>query len=349
MAKPVIYSLDAMSYQVDNIIPFTYLGGTIKSSSIRVSEAVNNQLVYEGTQDSASTQFVLSENSIDVSTYGTQYYIQIRVTEMDNTRSSWSDIRFVIFITTPTFRFSNILDNATIRQSYFDANVLYYQLEDELLHDIVFYLYDSNKNLLVSSPTIYDVSNLNYNYNGFIDGVYYFRAKGETIHGYKVDTGDLKVTVDYVTPETFSDFYLVNDYRNGQIRYESNIISIDYHGDETFEFIDGYINLIDKTLTYEKGFRVDNDCTFIIKGKDMYRSGIIFFELLDEERKYGFRITSFIYDDESIRYKLVAFNGLNNYILYSEPFEKLDSDDLVNFWIRKVSNVYSFNVNVIRQ
>ena len=46
MAKPVIYSLDAMSYQVDNIIPFTYLGGTIKSSSIRVSEAVNNQQTF---------------------------------------------------------------------------------------------------------------------------------------------------------------------------------------------------------------------------------------------------------------------------------------------------------------
>lgn len=348
MAKPVIYSLDAMSYQVDNIIPFTYLGGTIKSSSIRVSEAVNNQIVYEGTQTNASTQFSLEANSIDVTTYGTQYYIQIRVTEMDNTKSPWSDIRFVTFITTPTFQFSNILENAVIKQSYFDASLIYYQLENELLHDVVFYLYDSNKNLLSSSPSIYDVSNLEYNYNGFIDGVYYLRAKGETIHGYKVDTGDLKITVDYITPETFSNFYLVNDYSNGQIRYETNIISIDYHGDDTFEFKDGYINLTEKTLIYDRGFRVDDNCTFIIKGKDMYRSGINFFELLDEQKKYGFRITSYIYDDETIRYKLIATNGLSDYILYSSPIAKLEPEDLVAFWIRKKNNIYSFKVQITR-
>lgn len=348
MAKPVIYSLDAMSYQVDNLIPFTYLGGTIKSSSIRVSEAVNNQIVFEDTQNTASTQFNLEADSIDVTTYGTQYYIQVRVTEMDDTKSAWSDIRFATFITTPTFQFSNILENTVLKQSYFNASLLYYQLENELLHDAVFYLYDSSKNLLLASPSIYDVSNLEYNYNGFVDGIYYFRAKGETVHGYKVDTGDVKIIVDYVTPETFSNFYLVNDYPNGQIRYESNIISIDYHGDETFDFKDGYIDLTEKTLIYDRGFRVDDDCTFIIKGKDMYRSGIYFFELLDEQKKYGFRITSYIYDDESIRYKLVATNGLDNYILYSAPIAKLEPEDLVAFWIRKENNIYSFKVYITR-
>lgn len=348
MAKPVIYSLDAMSYQQENDIPFTYSNGTIKSSTIRVSEAVNNQVIYEATQNNANTQFHLPADVIDVSTYGTQYYIQIRVKELDNTNSSWSDIRFATFITTPTFQFSNVMDNEVIKQSYLDANLLYYQLENEPLMSAVFLLFDSAKNLLSSSATMYDVSNLTYNYNGFIDDVYYIRAKGETTHGYNVDTGYVKITVDYITPETFSNFFLINDSKNGQIRYETNIISIDYHGDETFEFADGYINLTEKTLIYDRGFRVDDNCTFIIKGKDMYRSNIRFFELFDSQKKNGFYITSYIYDDESIRYKLVCNNGLDDYILYSHAIKKLDPSDLVAFWIRKKENIYLFKVYVTR-
>ena len=346
MAKPVIYSLDAMSYQEENEIPFTYSGGTIRSSSIRIVEAVNNTVVYEGTQNTASTQYTLPADSVDVTTYGTQYYIQIRITDGDGNRSSWSDTRFAYFITTPTFQFSNVREDTVIKQSYLEASVLYYQLEGEPLQDIIYYLYDSSKNLLLTSGIVYDVANLTYLYNGFVDGIYYLRAKGETVHGYHVDTGDVKITVDYITPETFSNFYLYNDYINGYIRYETNIISVDYHGDETFEYEDGYINLIEKTLIYDRGYRVDGDCVFIIKGKDMYRSGVTFFQLLDKDQRYGYYITSYIYDDDRIRYKLVSTNGLNNYILYSPPIDALEPSDLVAFFVKKVNNIYQFKVFV---
>ena len=348
MAKPVIYSLNAMSYQEDNEIPFTYSGGTIRSSSIRITDAINNTLVYEGTQNTASTQYTLPADSVDVTTYGIQYYIQIRVTDNDGTRSAWSDTRFAYFITTPTFQFSNVREDAIIKQSYLDVSLLYYQLEDELLQNVIYYLYDSSKNLLLTSGIVYDVTNLTYNYNGFVDGIYYIRARGETVHGYQVDTGDIKITVDYITPETFSNFYLYNDFQNGYIRYETNIISVDYHGDEDFEYEDGYINLIEKTLIYDRGFRVDGDCVFIIKGKDMYRSGVTFFELLDSNHKYGFYITSYIYDDDSIRYKLIAPNGLDNYVLYSNPISALEPEDLVAFWVKKKNNIYSFKVYITR-
>ena len=346
MAKPVIYSLDAMSYEEENDIPFTYSGGLIQSSSIRIVEAVNNTVIYEGTQNTASTQYTLPADSVDVTTYGTQYYIQIRITNSDGTKSSWSDTRFAYFITTPTFKFSNVNENAIIKQSYLDANILYYQLENEPLQDIIYYLYDSSKNLLITSGIVYDVETLSYTYNGLVDGIYYIRAKGETVHGYQVDTDYVSITVDYITPETFSNFYLYNDSQNGYRRYETNIISVDYHGDEEFEYEDGYINLTEKTLIYDRGYRVDDDCIFIIKGKDMYRSEVTFFELLDSDQEFGFKITSYIYDDSTIRYKLVASNGLNDYILYSPAIDELDSTDLVAFWIKKVSNVYLFKVYV---
>lgn len=351
MAKPNIYSLNAMSYQETNYIPFTYSGGTIKSSTIRISEAVNNQVLYELTQNNASTQFEIPADTLsasDLTEYGIQYYVQIRVTEMDNTKSSWSDIRFVYFITTPTFQFSNIREDFVVEQSFIEATLLYYQLENELLQNVVYYLYDTAKNLLLTSGIIYDVQDLKYMYSGLVDGIYYVQAKGETVHGYKVDTGMIKIVVDYVTPETFSNFFLTNDYQNGQIHYETNIISIDYHGDDTFEFEDGYINLIEKTLIYDRGYKVKDNCTFIIKGKDMYRSGVTFFSLFDSEKKYGFYITSYIYDDNTIRYKLVANNGLDNYVLYSPAIPVFTKECLVSIWIKKKNNIYSFKVQVDR-
>lgn len=346
MAKPNIYTLDAMSYQEVNQIPFTYSGGIIKSSQIRISTATDNTVIYEGTQNNGSTQFTLYEDLIDVDTYGTQYYIQIRVTEMDNSKSSWSDTRFAYFITTPTFRFTNINDDTTLAQSFIEPNLLYYQLENELLNNVIYYLYDSSRNLLVSSGISYDVANLRYKFVGLEDGLYYVRAKGETTHGYQVDTGYVKVTIDYITPETYSTFYLYNESVNGQIRYETNIISVDYHGEGEFEYEDGYINLIDKTLVYDRGYKVADNCTFIIKGKDMYRSNVTFFSLVDSNKKFGFYITAYIYDDDSIRYKLIANNGLDNYILYSPPIPALEPSDLVAFWIRKKEDIYLFKVYV---
>lgn len=346
MAKPIVFNLDAMSYQEDNKIPFTYSGGMIKSSSIRVFTAITNELIYEATQSSASTQFSIPAYSIDVETYGTQYYVQIKVTENNNTESSWSDTRFAFFITTPTFKFSNIEEDEIFKQSFIQLEVLYYQLEGELLSNIVYTLYDASKSLLSSSKVSYDVSKLEYQFNGLEDGTYYVRAKGETLHGYQVDTGFIRIEISYITPQIFEMFTLTNDSLNGQIKYETNIISIDYHGDEEFEYEDGYINLIDKTLIYDRGFKIANNCTFIIKGKNMYRSETTFFSLFDEKKKNGFYITSYIYDDDSIRYKLIANNSLDNYVLYSPAIPELDSTDLVAFWVRKKENIYLFKVYV---
>ena len=78
----------------------------------------------------------------------------------------------------------------------------------------------------------------------------------------------------------------------------------------------------------------------------MYRSGVKFFQVIDNDISTGFYITAYIYDDLSIRYKLVANNDLNNYILYSPVIEELTTNDLVSFWIQKKNDLYLFDVYV---
>ncbi|MBP5470796.1 MAG: hypothetical protein J6Z11_16320 [Candidatus Riflebacteria bacterium] len=343
MAKPIIYNLDAMNCEEENVISFTYSGGLIKSNAIRIKRASDNEIIYEGTYSSAKGIHVLPANSIDVSENGTEYYVQIKVTENDDTESVWSDIRYAMFITTPSFSFEDITNPMTVHQSFLDVSLGYQQAEGEPIQSYEFFLYDQSKSELYASDILYDVENMIHRYSGLEDNTYYIRAKGNTIHNYKVDTGYIEITVDYVIPIIYNTFYITNNYEGGYISYETNIVDIDYTGEDTFTFIDGRINLMDKSIYYEKGFIIPDNFTFIIKGKNLYRSGVKFFELYNTEKNTGFYITSYIYDDDQIRFKLISNNGLEDYILYSSPIE-LTENDLVDFWVRRINGIFDFKV-----
>lgn len=345
MSKPIIYSLNAMSCEEDNEISFAYSGGLMKSNTIRLFSALTNELVYEHTETTARNRHVLLADSIDVSTYGTQFNIQIKVTEMDDTESSWSDSRYAIIISTPTFEFEDFEESIDLAQSFLNVSLGYSQAEGELLQSFDFLLYDSSHTLLSQSDTKYDTSDLSYTYNGLEDGIYYIQAKGSTFHGYQVQTEIIQVNVRYTTPELFASFFLTNDIQGGYVKYETNIYSIDYHGDETFDYDDGYIDLTEKTLFYDRGFLIENNATFIVKGKNLYEVKDNFFEVQNADRTFKMYISSYIYDDDTIRFKLHATNGLSDYILYSSSLSISNSDE-VAFWIRKIDDIYSFKVYV---
>ena len=343
MAKPIIYNLKAMNCEESNTISFSYSGGLIKKSTISVRSATNNTLVYSGTYNSAREQFIIPANSINVSQYGTQYYIQIKVTENDDTESPWSDTKFAVFIRTPSFAFSNVTDMMQVHQSFLNAELSYSQADGELLQEYAFYIYDYSKELLSNSSIRHDLDDMTYVYNGLEDGVFYVRARGTTVHGYQVDTGFVEIIVDYVIPEIYTTFLLTNNYNGGYITYETNIVSIDYTGDEEFDFIDGYINLLDKSIYYDQGFTITDNATFIVKGKQLLGNNKKFFEVYDIDKNYGFYITMYGYDDNTIRYKLIGIGSLSNYVLYS-PAMTVNSTDEITFWIRRKDGLYLFKV-----
>lgn len=345
MAKPIIYNLKAMNSEEDNTISFSYSGGLIKSNTIMIKSASDNSVVYTGTYSSARGRHLIPANSIDVETYGTQYYIQIKVTENDDTESSWSDTKFAIFIRSPRFNFSNVTDMMQVHQSYLEAELSYEQDDDELLQEYAFYLYDYSKIMLSNSPVKYDIEEMKYTYNGLEDGVYYIRAIGNTVHDYQVDTGYIEISVDYVIPEVYTTLILQNNYNGGYITYETNIVSIDYIGDIDFEFEDGMINLLDNKLIYNQGFKITDNATFRIEGKNLIGNNVKFVEIYDSEQKHGFYISSYVYDDGSIRYKLIGLSGLSDYVLYS-PSMIIDENDLITFWIRRQNGIYLFKVYV---
>lgn len=352
MVKPIISYLDAISCNEENTIPFTYSGNLIKKVKIKIttSSDIENVIYGEGdgtgvdkTQVRARSIYQLPADAIDVSEYGTRYYIQVKVIENDDSESLWSDPRLVTIITSPIFKFDNVEAEDTITHSYLDAILNYSQSENELLQSYQFYIYDNNHILLSSSDVLYDISSLSYRYNGLEDGIYYIRAKGSTVNGYDVDTDYIKIYVNFERPELYSNFYLTNNFSKGSVTYRTNILSIDYHGDAVFDYVDGFIDLTAQDLYYDKGFNIDSNATFIIKGKGFLQSNVKFFEAKNSTQSNSFYITAFIYDDNSIRFKLISTNGLNNYVLYS-PACSITNEDLITFAIRKVNGLYDFKV-----
>ena len=67
-----------------------------------------------------------------------------------------------------------------------------------------FYLYDEVKNLLVESEAYYNTDVMNFPYRGLEDDkFYYIQARGATQNGIQLDTGLIKIFVNYENPEKF--------------------------------------------------------------------------------------------------------------------------------------------------
>lgn len=184
---------------------------------------------------------------------------------------------------------------------------------------------------------LYDDMYLNYTFRSPESGRrYYLRCVGVTIHGMPLDTGYVEVTVKYETPDTYARLYAVNDPKQGCISVSTNLIIIQYNGTEEFKYHNSFIDLIDRTLYYDKGFLVEGDFTLMIRGTHLWQTKEIFKMKNDTE---GLTLSSRIYTDGTLRFKLTVPNGIGHYILYTEPLRFSDAD-LITICLRRVGSIY---------
>ena len=203
-------------------------------------------------------------------------------------------------------------------------------------------MYDEVKTLLVESNPIYITDNMNYHYRGLEDHkFYYIQAKGITQNGISLDTGLIKIFADYENPEDYKLIDVQCNDKNSVVTYQTNFVVInppEMPGvpQDSYEYENGWINLIGKTLVYDQDFIVKGDFTLSIRGKDLYRNTTI---LKCSNENAGFTLSSYIYDDGYMRYKLSVPNGICDYILYSQPINP-EIWDIVTIHIRRINNVY---------
>ena len=100
------------------------------------------------------------------------------------------------------------------------------------------------------------------------------------------------------------------------------------------------IYLRDKTLYYDEGFLIKDDFTLLIRGMNLWQTADL---LRMSNHASGLTLSSRIYNDDNLRFRLLVPNGIGSYLLYSEPLVFSDTD-MVTIAIRRINNVYKLQV-----
>lgn len=338
MAKPIIKKILPFDATKDYEMTLLWTGNRSHANRIIIYDYETNAVVF----DDIASSFALKHN-IPANTLinGKKYVIQAQTYDVENNPSALSDKVLFFVFATPDFYFKDLPDNNLITNSTFTANIYYYSEDWEDISKYVFYLYDSSKKQLLQSKEQTDDFNINYTYRGLDNNtVYYIRCVGVTMNGMELDTGYVEITVKFENPNQYARLYATPIPKQGCIQVATNLIIIQYNGTDTFEYIDGMIDLREKVLYYDKGFLIKDDFTVLIRGMNLWQTAEIF---KMSNGNLGLTLSSRIYDEGKLRFKLTVPNGVSNYILYSDE-QVFTNTDMVTIAIRRKNNIYQLKV-----
>lgn len=340
MAKPHIQHIAPFDANQDYEVVFSWTGNRACGNRIIIYSNETNTVVFDDTVSSYALKhlipaYVLENNH--------QYVIQVQIYDKENVPSALSDKVLFRTFAAPDFYFEGLSDHPIITNSSFDAAVHYHSSDWEDIGKYVFYLYDASKKQLLKSSEMTDSFNISYTYNGLDNNaVYYVRCIGVTVNGMELDTGFQEIIVKYENPNTYARIYAAPLPSQGCIQVATNIIIIQYNGTDSFEYTDGMIDLRNKTLYYDKGFLIEDDFTVIIRGVNLWQNA----ELLKMKSSHeGLVLSSRIYTDGKLRFRLTVPNGAAHYLLYSNELS-FSNDDLVTIAIRRKNNIYQLDAFV---
>lgn len=338
IAKPYIKKIAPFDANKDYEISISWAGNRANSNRIFIYDNETNNLIHDHIVSSYALKHTIPAHTL---TNGKKYVIQVQMISAGNVQSPLSDKVLFYTFETPDFYFEDITNHSIVENSSFIASIHYYSPDWEDIDKYIFYLYDSSKKQLLSSNELTDDININYTYQGLDNNtIYYIRCIGVTVNGMELDTGYVEITVKFENPNKYARIYASPIPSQGCIQVATNLVIIQYNGTDKFEYIDGMIDLRDKTLYYDKGFLIKDDFTLLLRGMNLWQTADI---LKMNNEKLGLTLSSRIYTDGTLRFRLLVPNGVGNYLLYSEP-QVFENTDMITIAIRRKNNIYQIKV-----
>lgn len=223
VTTPVLNPVAAFDATEDMLFTFSSVGGNqVVSNKLIVRDATTLEKLYEDVVDS----FVL-EHVLPADTLLNGSYYQATVVTYDASGSSSAEsapIQFYCF-SSPTFTFPNLSSGDNITTSTYSFVAQYEQVENELLNQYSFVLYDGEDKQLTTSGVQYVGSTslpptlVVWTVSGLEDGKdYKIIANGITAYGTQVTTGFVSFSVKYDSPELPIPIELTNKCDEGYIR-----------------------------------------------------------------------------------------------------------------------------------
>lgn len=334
MAKPYINKIIPFDANYDKVISMSYSGNMPYGNKIIIYDAESLHVIFEDTAEGFLLNHTIPAGLLQ---NGIKYAIQGQVFDSEGIGSAFSDKVYFLCLETPSFYFKNLSDEDTIQSASLTVDMMYEQSNWEDIHMYQFHIYDSGKNLLDESSIFYHSDDITYSFHGLEnEKIYYIRCTGSTVNGMALDTGYLKIFTYYENPNTYARIYAECDTGTGIVEGHTNMKLIEASSLDTYEYNNGIIDLIDKTLVYDKDFLIPGDFTMTLRIKNAYHEGTI---LSSGNDTYGFTLSSHIYDENKIRYKLKVPNGVSNYILYSNELI-IGNADMLTVHLRRINNIY---------
>lgn len=341
--KPIIKPITTFDASNEYPVEFSWSGSRAYGNRLVIYDAESLSTVYDETIQTYALSHTIPAGTL---TNGNKYLAQISVYDYQSVNSELSNKYAFYVFSTPTFEFENITDEKTFDSSSVQAIVKYSQAEYEYISSYKFYLYDANNNILQISDQMYNRTDIVYSYKGLENNTYYYiQCIGVTVNGMPIETPKVKIFIKYENASAYARFFAESDVKHGGNKWNTNIVLIEYTGNETFEYIDGnYINLEEKVIYYDEGFSMLDDGTIVINGKSLYKNNNHIFSGYNKDSSYQVNLYSYIYDDV-LRFKLVVNNSMCDYVLYSNPMVFTNDDD-IEIRIRKSNDVYSLETYI---
>lgn len=270
--RPILRSIIPFPSTSQQIFDFYYEGGNQAiRNQLTIERTSDNVVVYNSTQETFSLRHTLSPSTL---TNGIEYKARIRVGDINNNWSDYSDYIIFWVLSIPNFEITNI-DYANQNRVY-NQTVLfqatYSHTNNEQLQSYRFLLYDSNQNLLQSFPEQFANGStpLTQEITGLENGtLYYIEVKTLSVHGQQGSSSLINFRPFYIAPRLSAVITPENLTEQGAIKISANIIQIigklyDQNGNEinpvNIQYIDGeWLDLTRpdyKVLIFENGFNI---------------------------------------------------------------------------------------------
>lgn len=260
LMTPIALPINAFDANENQTFAFTVNGGSqVVKNKLTIRRNSDDVVVFTSTLESYGFNQVVPADTL---VNGTYYNFYFNTYDVDGNESADSNVVPFYCFTTPTLAFTNITTGDTIEAPQYTFNLTYNQIEDELLNELHFYLYDAHGKLLKASETIYSSDNppinFEYTFSGLTDKEnYYVEAVATTLHGFVVESNRIGFFVSYGYKNTYFVVKPYNECIEGRVRIETNIVSIDGQMNREPEYIDHSALVIEQGdwLLWNDGFK----------------------------------------------------------------------------------------------
>lgn len=268
LSTPLIKKIPAFDPSQNYSVEFSYEGNQAVKNRAIIIDNETYQTVYDNEQERMRLDHVIVANTLEA---GKTYQIRIKVYDNYGNESDFSSPVLFYCYTTPSFSFTNITDDMIYRTSVLPVTLNYSQSEGEAFNECQINLYTYDYVLSSSSAVLYDVSSLSHTFYGLQnESVYYIRATGRTTHDMPLDTGYIKVNIQYMMKYSNVIFRVLNLPEIGSISMSSNIIDIDYKlENEDYILKNGELVIYDNSLTYYDGFSAPSEYSVYCKARKL--------------------------------------------------------------------------------